>query len=267
MNKINYDRMCMAVIRQQTAAGRVPTLLLHSCCAPCSSATLEWLSQYFQITVFYYNPNIAPEGEFQKRLAEQRRLIAHQPAVHPVQLIAGDYEPAAFAAVAKGYEDCPEGGARCMRCYRQRLEKTAALAKEIRERYDWCLMDAPAGLGQGFKMAACMADQVIVVTTTDISAMRDAQRTAMELSSFPANAVHLVVGRVSRKTLRTLHTTIDDAIDTAGLPLLGVVPEDEDVPYCLNRGLVLRERNYYAARAYENIAKRIMGRKTPLMKI
>ena len=99
--------------------------------APCSSATLEWLSQYFQITVFYYNPNIAPEGEFQKRLAEQRRLIAHQPAVHPVQLIAGDYEPAAFAAVAKGYEDCPEGGARCMRCYRQRLEKTAALAKEM----------------------------------------------------------------------------------------------------------------------------------------
>lgn len=131
MNKINYDRMCMAVIRQQTAAGRVPTLLLHSCCAPCSSATLEWLSQYFQITVFYYNPNIAPEGEFQKRLAEQRRLIAYQPAVHPVQLIAGDYEPAAFAAVAKGYEDCPEGGARCMRCYRQRLEKTAALAKEM----------------------------------------------------------------------------------------------------------------------------------------
>ena len=126
MNKINYDRMCMAVIRQQTAAGRVPTLLLHSCCAPCSSATLEWLSQYFQITVFYYNPNIAPEGEFQKRLAEQRRLIAHQPAVHPVQLIAGDYEPAAFAAVAKGYEDCPEGGARCMRCYRQRLERTDA---------------------------------------------------------------------------------------------------------------------------------------------
>lgn len=147
------------------------------------------------------------------------------------------------------------------------VRQLAALAREIRERYDWCLMDAPAGLGQGFKMAACMADQVIVVTTTDISAMRDAQRTAMELSAFPANAMHLVVGRVSRKTLRALHTTIDDAIDTAGLPLLGVIPEDEDVPYCLNRGLVLRDRNYYAARAYENIAKRIMGRKVPLMKI
>lgn len=141
------------------------------------------------------------------------------------------------------------------------------LAGDIRAQYDWCLIDAPAGLGQGFRMAACMADQVIVITTTDVSAMRDAQRTAMELSAFPSGTVHLVVGRVNRKVLRQLHTTIDDAIDTAGLPLIGVVPEDEDVPYCLNRGLVLRERNYYAARAYENIAKRIMGQKTPLMKI
>lgn len=141
------------------------------------------------------------------------------------------------------------------------------LAADIRAQYDWCLIDAPAGLGQGFRMAACMADQVIVITTTDVSAMRDAQRTAMELSAFPSGTVHLVVGQVNRKVLRQLHTTIDDAIDTAGLPLIGVVPEDEDVPYCLNRGLVLRERNYYAARAYENIAKRIMGQKTPLMKI
>ena len=141
------------------------------------------------------------------------------------------------------------------------------LARAIREKFDWCLIDAPAGLGQGFQMAACMADQVIVITTTDVSAMRDAQRTAAELSAFPTGTVHLVVGRVSRKVLRALHTTIDDAIDAAGLPLLGVVPEDPDVPYCLNQGLVLRERNYYAARAYENIAKRIMGQKAPLMKI
>ena len=141
------------------------------------------------------------------------------------------------------------------------------LAADIRAGYDWCLIDAPAGLGQGFQMAACMADQVVVITTTDVSAMRDAQRTAMELSAFPGGTVHLVVGRVSKKVLRQLHTTIDDAIDAAGLPLLGVVPEDEDVPYCLNRGLVLRAHNYYAARAYENIAKRIMGQKAPLMKI
>ena len=147
------------------------------------------------------------------------------------------------------------------------VPKLQALAREIRESYDWCLIDAPAGLGQGFQMAACMADQVIVITTTDVSAMRDAQRTAAELSAFPSGTVHLVVGRVSKKVLRQLHTTIDDAIDAAGLPLLGVIPEDPDVPYCLNRGLVLREQNYYAARAYENIAKRIMGQKTPLMKI
>ena len=129
--KQNYQKMLEETIAKNQHEERVPSLLLHSCCAPCSSYCLEYLSQYFKITVFYYNPNIAPEGEFQKRLAEQRRLIAHQPAVHPVQLIAGDYEPAAFAAVAKGYEDCPEGGARCMRCYRQRLEKTAVLAKEM----------------------------------------------------------------------------------------------------------------------------------------
>ena len=105
----------------------------------------------------------------------------------------------------------------------------------------------------------------------DIAALSDRlaamQRTAAELSAFPTGTVHLVVGRVSRKVLRALHTTIDDAIDAAGLPLLGVVPEDPDVPYCLNQGLVLRERNYYAARAYENITKRIMGQKAPLMKI
>ena len=147
------------------------------------------------------------------------------------------------------------------------VPKLQALAREIRESYDWCLIDAPAGLGQGFQMAACMADQVIVITTTDVSAMRDAQRTVMELDRLGRGNLHLVVGRVEKKLLRSLHTTIDDAIDAAGLPLLGVIPEDPDVPYCLNRGLVLREQNYYAARAYENIAKRIMGQKTPLMKI
>ena len=89
----------------------------------------------------------------------------------------------------------------------------------------------------------------------------------MELRDYPNGRLHLVVNRVRRKLLKALSSNIDDAIDAAGLPLLGVIPEDPDVPYCLNRGLVLREQNYYAARAYENIAKRIMGQKTPLMKI
>ena len=147
------------------------------------------------------------------------------------------------------------------------VPKLQALAREIRESYDWCLIDAPAGLGQGFQMAACMADQVIVITTTDVSAMRDAQRTAAELSAFPSGTVHLVVGRVSKKVLRQLHTTIDDAMDAAGLPLLGVVPEDGDIPRCLNQGVPLCDDNYYAARAFYNIARRIAGYKIPLMKI
>ena len=141
------------------------------------------------------------------------------------------------------------------------------LAASIRENYDFCLIDAPAGLGTGFRMATDMADSVIVVTTTDVSALRDAQHTVMELDRFPVGRVHLVVNRVQKKLLRSLHTTIDDAIDTAGLPLLGVVPEDIDVPASLNRGTPVREYSYYAARAFENIAKRINGIRTPLMKI
>ena len=155
------------------------------------------------------------------------------------------------------------------------------LAASIRESYDFCLIDAPAGLGTGFRMATDMADSVIVVTTTDVSALRDAQHTVklhdrvlrvaqhtvMELDRFPVGRVHLVVNRVQKKLLRSLHTTIDDAIDTAGLPLLGVVPEDIDVPASLNRGTPVREYSYYAARAFENIAKRINGIRTPLMKI
>lgn len=147
------------------------------------------------------------------------------------------------------------------------VRQLAALAREIREKYDWCLMDAPAGLGQGFKMAACMADQVIVVTTTDISAMRDAQRTAMELSAFPANAVHLVVGRVSRKTLRALHTTIDDAIDTAGSAPAGGNPGGRGRPLLPESRSGPAGSEFYAAAPMKTSPKRIMGRKMPLMKI
>ena len=143
----------------------------------------------------------------------------------------------------------------------------ALLYRQIRGLYDYCLVDSPAGLGPGFHLAADYADSAVVVTTTDQTALRDAQRTVMELDRFPAGQIHLVVGRVQRKMLRSLHTTIDDAIDSAGLPLLGVIPEDGDLPYALNRGIPLREVNSYAARAYENIARRIAGRKVPLMRL
>lgn len=128
MNKINYQKELDKIIA--TLDGRVPTLLLHSCCAPCSSYTLEYLSNYFDITVYYYNPNISPKAEFDKRFAEQKRLIASLPAKHKIKLIEGDYNYSDFSEIAKGFENVKEGGERCFRCYKLRLEKSAHLAKE-----------------------------------------------------------------------------------------------------------------------------------------
>lgn len=148
------------------------------------------------------------------------------------------------------------------------MEQMKRLLDQVRQQYDYCLIDAPAGLGQGFQLATGCADRVVVITTTDASALRDAQHTVMILDKrFTTESLFLVVGRVQKKLLRALHSTIDDAMDAAGLPLLGVVPEDSDVPYSLNRGIPLRDMNYYAARSYENIARRITGQRVPLMRI
>ena len=143
-----------------------------------------------------------------------------------------------------------------------------ALLEEVRRQFDYCLLDAPAGLGTGFRLAVCGADRCVVVTTADASALRDAQHTVMELNRFPAGSLHLVVNRVRQKMLRQLHATIDDAIDRAGLPLLGVVPEDDALPLRLNRGLpLLPAGGQGAAAAYQNIARRIQGEKVPLARI
>lgn len=128
MNKINYQKKLDELING-ISEGTVPRLLLHSCCAPCSSYTLEYLSQYFDITVLYYNPNISPRSEFDKRAVEQARLIAELPAQHKVKLVVFDYDYTEFLDIARGYEGCQEGGERCFRCYRMRLEKTAEKAK------------------------------------------------------------------------------------------------------------------------------------------
>lgn len=148
--KINYqlamERELAEIARRE---GR-PLLLLHSCCAPCSSAVLERLTDWFDLTVFYYNPNIAPEEEFLRRAEEQRRLIAELPHAHEIQFRCGEYESEAFEALARGLEDMPEGGERCTRCFRLRLGKTAALA--AREGFDY------------------------FTTTLSISPLKDAQR-------------------------------------------------------------------------------------------
>ena len=142
------------------------------------------------------------------------------------------------------------------------------LLHEVRKRYDYCLLDAPAGLGSGFRLATCGADRCVVVTTADASSLRDAQHTVMELERFPVGSLHLVVNRVRKKMLRQLHATIDDAIDKAGLPLLGVVPEDDALPLCLNRGVpILLAEGQLCSSAYRNIAKRIQGGRVPLLRI
>ena len=142
-----------------------------------------------------------------------------------------------------------------------------AFLRTARQQYDYILMDSPAGMGEGFRLAVCGADRGIVVSTTDASALRDAQR-VVSLLSRQLPSIHLVVNRVQPKLLRRLHTTIDDAMDAAGLPLLGVVPEDEQVMLSANQGkpIILASRKG-AAVAYLNIARRLMGERVPLMHI
>lgn len=109
--------------------GRTPRLLLHACCAPCSSYCLEYLSQYFDITVLYYNPNISPAEEYLKRVAEVRRLVGEMPMKNPVTMVETTYSPTLFYQAVKGLEQEPEGGRRCEVCFRLRLDEAARYAK------------------------------------------------------------------------------------------------------------------------------------------
>lgn len=131
MQKINYQKMLDKIIADNQKQEMTPTLLLHSCCAPCSSYVLEYLSQFFNITVFYYNPNIYPHEEYDKRVAELQRLIAQMPVKNPVTFVERGYDEKDFFEAVKGFEHIPEGGERCFKCYRLRLERTAKLAKEL----------------------------------------------------------------------------------------------------------------------------------------
>ena len=141
-----------------------------------------------------------------------------------------------------------------------------ALLRTARDRYDYIFIDCPAGLGPGFQLATCGADRALVVATNDASSLRDAQRAVEEL--YHLRQVHLVMNRIQPKLLRDLRTTIDDAMDAAGLPLIGVIPEDRRVILAANMGrpLILEGRRG-AANACLNIAKRIEGYRVPIMRI
>lgn len=145
-------------------------------------------------------------------------------------------------------------------------EKVRALLDTARAAYDYILIDSPAGLGAGFRLAVCGADRSLVVSTSDASSLRDAQRTVAELENL--RQIHLVMNRIQTKLLRKLRSTIDDAMDAAGLPLIGVVPEDPQVILCANLGLPLTTRGPKgAALACRNIARRLEGDRVPIMRI
>jgi len=122
--KINYQNKLDEILRNIVSDGKVPRLLLHSCCGPCSSYVVSYLRDYFGITVFYYNPNIYPEEEYRHRLSEQKRLLE----LFGIPLLDADYNHQEFLDVARGFESEPEGGARCEKCFELRLRKTREIA-------------------------------------------------------------------------------------------------------------------------------------------
>ena len=130
--KENYHKLCLNELATLTTP---KSILLHSCCAPCSSHVITFLSEYFNITILYYNPNISPETEYLKRKAEQIRLIESLTTKNKLDYLDCDYENDLYETKIKGLETCPEGGNRCHVCFNLRLSKTASLAKQFH--YDY----------------------------------------------------------------------------------------------------------------------------------
>ncbi|MEG1506267.1 MAG: epoxyqueuosine reductase QueH [Bacilli bacterium] len=126
MKKLNYQNKLNEIVSNLTT---VPKLLLHSCCGPCSTTCISFLTKYFDITILYYNPNIEPISEYIKRKNEQIKFINNFKPVHKLDFLDIDYDSDSFKEVVKGLELCPEGGARCSKCFLLRLSKTAELAK------------------------------------------------------------------------------------------------------------------------------------------
>lgn len=129
---MNYDLEMEKQIEQIPEGSK---LLLHACCAPCSSAVLERIANFFQITIYYYNPNITDQEEYQKRIEELKKLISLVKPKHEIKLIEGAWEPEKYNAIAKGLENEPERGKRCYKCYELRLEETAKLAEQLKIPY------------------------------------------------------------------------------------------------------------------------------------
>lgn len=135
--KINYQLLLDSELEKIKSLGQTPHLLLHACCAPCSSYVLEYLTEYFDITVYFYNPNITDALEYKKRADELARLISLMPHKNKTELVVSDYAPERFYAFTGGLEALSEGGERCFLCYRERLDATARYMAEHSGEYDY----------------------------------------------------------------------------------------------------------------------------------
>ncbi len=150
VNKVNYSKELEKRIQGFQRNGEVPKLLLHACCAPCSSHCLEYLREFFDVTVFFYNPNITEREEYYKRVAEEKRLIKEynkqvdtqnfdgmrsDEKARKIGIIEGEYDVKEYLDAVRGLEDVPEGGERCRKCFELRLRKTAEIAAKERFEY------------------------------------------------------------------------------------------------------------------------------------
>lgn len=129
MQRVNYQLILENELAKISLKNKKPSLLLHVCCAPCSSYVLEYLSEYFDITIFFYNPNITSADEYTYRVKEVKRLLLQMPLKGKVAFAEGEYDTSSFFSISKGYENEPEGGERCFKCYQLRLRESAEFAK------------------------------------------------------------------------------------------------------------------------------------------
>ena len=183
MNKPNFQALTDREIEKLN--GRKATLLLHACCAPCSTASLEYLAKYFDITLFFYNPNISSADEFQKRLCELERFVKEAPFANGIKIISPEYNHGEFLSAAAGLENAKEGGERCEKCFRLRLNKTAKQAGKLGfEYFATTLTISP--LKNAEKINLCGEDAAVVGNVlylpTDLK-KRERYKRSIELSS------------------------------------------------------------------------------------